>query len=125
MQWIGVHQMLLALYRTRNDVVVAGLSLLLRTWKGSTISGIPRAKEILLNSLNKSLFPVLLLVMDAAAVSWHGPLNGLRITQWASQLKRITLMFLVMVPQESVMQLKKSLLLLISPLTSNSLQTKR
>jgi hypothetical protein len=34
-------------------------------------------------------------------------------------------MFLVMVPQESVMQLKKSLLLLISPLTSNSLQTKR
>ncbi len=111
----------LVLFRIRNDAEVAGLFLLLETWKGSTISGTPRAKRSLSNFPSKNLFPVLLLVMAVVEGSWLGPLNGLRITPWASQLKRITPMFLVMAPQESAMCLKKNQLLLISPLISNSL----
>ena len=118
---IGVHQMPLVLFRIRNDAEVAGLFLLLETWKGSTISGTPRAKRSLSNFPSKNLFPVLLLVMAVVEGSWLGPLNGSRITPWASQLKRITPMFLVMAPQESAMCLKKNQLLLISPLISNSL----
>ena len=121
MQLIGVHLMLLALYRIRNNVVVAGLFLLLQTWKGSTISGIPRVKASLLNSLNKNLFLVLSLVWAVMEAIWYGHLNGLLITPWASQPKRITPIPPVMVPQESAMPPKKSPLLPISSLISNFL----
>ena len=121
MQLIGVQQMLLALYRTRNNAVVAGRFLLLQTWKGSTISGIPKAKRSLSNFPSKNLFLVLLLAMAALAGSWHGPLSGLLITPWASQPKRITPIPPVMVPQESAIPTKKSPLLPISPLISNFL----
>ncbi len=117
----GVQQTLLALYRISNSVVVAELSQLLQTWKGSTISGIPRVKASLLNFLNKNLFLVLLLAMAVQEGSWHGPLSGLLITPWASQPKRITPIPPVMVPQESAMPPKKSPLLPISPLISNFL----
>ena len=121
MQLIGVHLMLLALYRIRNNVVVAGLSLLLQTWKGSTISGIPKAKRSLSNFPSKNLFLVLLLAMAVQEGSWHGPLSGLLITPWASQPKRITPIPPVMVPQESAMPPRKNPLLPISPLISNFL----
>ena len=113
--------MLLVLYRISRNVVVAGLSLLLQTWKDSTISGIPRAKASLLNFLSKNLFPVPSLIKVVLAGSWHGPLSGLLITPWASQPKRITPIPPVMVPQESAMPPKKSPLLPISPLISNFL----
>ena len=68
--------MLLALYRISSNVVVAGLSLLLETWKDSTFSGIPRAKASLLNSPSKNLSPVLLLATAVEEASWNGPSNG-------------------------------------------------
>ncbi len=95
--------MLLALYRTRNSVVVAGRFLLLLIWKGSTISGIPKAKRSLSNFPSKNLFLVLPHHMAVLEDSLYEPLNELRITPWVLQLKRITPMYLVMVPQESVM----------------------